>query len=90
MSWTAPASLPLELLLQSDDRPRRMDDIDYVPNALLERNVTLKFVPQDQCHAAFWRDRTSIAGGVLRNKIETMAPEWAHPDIFLTGLYELR
>jgi hypothetical protein len=162
-----------------------MDDIDYVLNALLRRDVTLKFVPQDQCvlfreaisrleqdghrvcrfsllnveneiellrriseaisspwvctswgmfedwmnklsflipkgrgcflsmesalsfwqentalagilsneiqsQASFWRDRASVEGEALRNGIETIAPEWAHPDIFLTGLYELR
>jgi hypothetical protein len=43
-----------------------------------------------QSQASFWRDRASVAGGPLRNEIETIIPGWAHPDIFLTGIYELR
>ena len=162
-----------------------MDDIDYVLNALHRRDVTLKFVPRDQCDlyrvalgrleqdghricrisllnveteiellrrlsvatsspwvctswgaledwmnqlsfllakgrgcffsmenglsfwqehtsiagtlsnkiqsiASFWRDRSSVSGGVLRNEIETKFPEWARPDNYLSGIYELR
>jgi hypothetical protein len=162
-----------------------MDDIDYVLNALQRRDVTLRFVPEDQCDlhrmaldrlkqdghrvcrislldveteiellrrisaatsspwvstnwgafedwmnqlsflltkgrgcflsmenglsfwqrhtsiagtlsneiqsiASSWRDRSSVAGGVLKNEIESKFPEWARPDIYLAGLYELR
>lgn len=43
-----------------------------------------------QSIASFWRDRTSVAGRVLRTEIETKFPEWARPDVYLSGIYELR
>jgi hypothetical protein len=57
-----------------------------------QENTTLAGILSNviQSQASFWRDRASVAGGVLRNEIETIAPGWAHPDIFLTGIYELR
>jgi hypothetical protein len=57
-----------------------------------QENTALAGILSDQIQsqASFWRDRTSIAGGALRDRIEAMAPGWAHPDIFLMGLYELR
>ena len=57
-----------------------------------QENTALAGILSDhiQSQASFWRDRTSVAGGALRNEIETIAPGWAHPDIFLMGLYELR
>jgi len=39
----------LEPLVQSHDRYAEMNAIDYVQNALLRRDVVLRFVPQDQC-----------------------------------------
>ena len=43
-----------------------------------------------QSIASFWRDRSSVAEGVLKSEIETKFREWALPDIYLVGLYELR